>query len=133
MSPDEPRDTEPLATRPTLPLPDLPGLFDAPVPAAESDDRPQVQDAGDPPASDETPRPRIRWAGIVWGVVLAAVAAAGIGLASAEAPVDGLRRWAEEVEPATLIAGGVLAIGALVLVTGVVGVARHAQKRTSAR
>lgn len=141
MSADQHRETEPLdfhetdpfATRPTEPLPDLPGFFDSRVLGDASEKRPPTQDAGDIPPSDETLRPRIRWAGIVWGIVLAAVAAVAVWFTTGDGPVERLGQWAQDVEPVTLIAGGLLAIGALVLLTGIVGLARRAQTRADIR
>lgn len=134
MSPDDAaHETEPLAIRPTEPLPDLPGFFDSRGLLDASENRPPVQDAGDVPSSSETLRPRIRWAGIVWGLVLAAVAAAALWFTTADGSVERFGQWMQEVEPVTLIAGGLLAIGILVLLTGIVGLARRAQTRTGTR
>lgn len=83
-----------------------------------------------PPAGPDTqPRPRTRWAGVVWGLVLAALAAAGLWVAATPRAVEEIGTWAQRVEPATLIAYGLLAVGGLILVTGLVGLARRTQKR----
>lgn len=83
-----------------------------------------------PPAGpDAQPRPRTRWAGVVWGLVFAALAAGGLRLAAGPHAIEEISAWVQQVEPATLIAYGLLAVGGLVLVTGLVGLARRAQKR----
>ncbi len=96
-----------------------------------------IRDGQDPAASlppEPTPSgPRTRWAGIVWGLALAAVAAAGVWLASGAGRADELVAWARTLTVATGIGYGVLALGALVLITGLVGLLRRAQRRLGAR
>ncbi|MBN9178578.1 MAG: hypothetical protein J0I43_14600 [Microbacterium sp.] len=77
-------------------------------------------------------RPRTRWAGIVWGLVLAALAGAGIWIASGTDRVDELMAWAQALTPATAIGYGVLAVGGMLLVTGLVGLLRRAQRAVAA-
>jgi hypothetical protein len=72
-------------------------------------------------------RPRTRWAAIVWGVVFAALALAGMSLTSNPAALTGFPKWVMEVEVGTLIGYGLLAVGALVLIVGLVGLLRLAQ------
>lgn len=77
--------------------------------------------------------PRTRWAGIVWGLLFAAVAVAGLSLTSSEAAVDTLVAWATDLSAATAIGWAVLAVGALLLVTGLVGLLRRAQRALARR
>lgn len=79
------------------------------------------------------PAPRTRWAGIVWGLALGALAAAGIWLASGAGRIDALATWAQELAPATAIGYAVLGVGALLLLTGLVGLLRRAQRAMSTR
>lgn len=72
--------------------------------------------------------PRIRWAGIVWGLVLAAIAAAGIWLLTDPARQEALASWTLGLTPATSTAIVALTIGVFALVAGVVGIARRAQR-----
>lgn len=77
--------------------------------------------------------PRIRWAGVVWGLALAAVAAGGLWLLSvpgalAEAGTVALRLSASEA-----VALALLVLGALILVTGLVGVLGRAQRARATR
>ncbi|MDQ7878530.1 hypothetical protein Q9R08_11135 [Microbacterium sp. QXD-8] len=94
----------------------------------------------DPPgaaASVALSRPRVRWAGIVWGLVLATIAAGAVWFLTDPARQDALASWLVSLSPATTIAIGVLVLGGFALITGVVGIARRAQRgieqrRTSA-
>lgn len=78
-------------------------------------------------------RARTRWGGIVWGLVLAALAAAGIWLVSAPGRAGDLVEGVRDVSAATAIGYGVAVIGGLLLVTGVVGLLRRAQRSLAAR
>lgn len=91
-----------------------------------------VSEASDPSSSSATPGPRTRWAGIVWGLVLGTLAAAGIWLASGEGRIDDLVAWTQTLTPAMVVGYAVLAIGALVLVLGLVGLLRRAQRTVAA-
>lgn len=82
---------------------------------------------------DATASPRTRWAGIVWGLVLAAIAGAGIWLASGDGRLDDLAAWVRDLSAAAAVGYGVLAVGLLLLVAGVVGLLRRAQRAVSAR
>lgn len=79
-------------------------------------------------ASVPLTRPRVRWAGIVWGLVLATIAAAALWLLLDPARQAALTSWVVGLSPATAIAIGVLIIGLFALITGVVGIARRAQR-----
>ncbi|MGB4777133.1 hypothetical protein [Microbacterium sp.] len=78
--------------------------------------------------SDATPGPRVRWAGMVWGLVLAALAGAGIWLAADEQRIDDLSAWAQNLQPATAVAYALIAVGVIALVTGLVGLLHRAQR-----
>lgn len=90
-----------------------------PVTAATTDAAPQA--------------PRTRWAAIVWGLVFVALAVAGLALTSDRAHFDGLLSWIAGLGAATAIGYGVLTVGILVLIIGVVGLLRHAQKGLARR
>jgi hypothetical protein len=72
--------------------------------------------------------PRIRWAGIVWGLVLAAIAATALWILLDPARQAVLTSWLVGLNPATAIAIAVLLLGMFALITGVVGIARRAQR-----
>ncbi|MFK4804670.1 hypothetical protein ACI3KX_02275 [Microbacterium sp. ZW CA_36] len=87
--------------------------------------------ASDPPeaaASVVLSRPRVRWAGIVWGLVLAAIAAGAVWFLTDPARQAALASWLVSLSPATAIAVAVLVLGVFALITGVVGIARRAQR-----
>lgn len=77
--------------------------------------------------------PRVRWAGIVWGLALAAVAAFGFWLTGAPGGVDELVAAAPTLTPTGLLSVIPLTLGALALVTGVAGLLRGAQRRAARR
>lgn len=76
--------------------------------------------------------PRTRWAAIVWGLVFVALAAAGVVLTASAENFDALVSWIAGLDAATAIGYGVLTVGILVLVIGVVGLLRRAQKGLTA-
>lgn len=84
-------------------------------------------------AAASLPRPRTRWAGIVWGLVFVALAAAGIWASSDPDRLDGLAPWLGTLDPGAAVAYGLLVIGVLLLVGGLVGLLRRAQIAASRR
>lgn len=78
-------------------------------------------------------RPRVRWAGIVWGLAFAALAIAGVVLTRSPDAYGGLLEWAAAISIPTLVATGLLTVGVAVLVTGIVGMLRHAQRSSAPR
>lgn len=80
-----------------------------------------------PSASVDLTGPRVRWAGIVWGLVLAAIAAVALWILLDPARQAALTSWLLDLSPATAIAIAVLLLGMFALITGVVGIARRAQ------
>jgi len=97
------------------------GMIPAP-PAAEA----PVAEETAAPAS--TPRPRVRWAGIVWGIVLAAVAATGMVLTGSPDRLDDLVAIVPRLSATTVVAGILMTLGALALISGLVGLLRRAQR-----
>lgn len=79
------------------------------------------------------PRPRIRWAGIVWGFVLAAVAATGAAAIWPPGSLDDLAMIVSQLDATTLVAGALMVLGALALIAGLVGLLRHAQRASERR
>ena len=82
-------------------------------------------------ASAEETLPRTRWAAIVWGAVFATLAGPGLWLLIDRDRSDAVADWALGMTPGTIAATVLLCIGALVLVSGAVGLIRHAQRRHS--
>lgn len=112
-----------MTTEPTLPL--VPPTFD---PAVDHDPAPTARAT---PAG-----PRVRWAGIVWGAVLAAVAASALWLLADPGRYAPVREWVLALSPETfhpgVIAGVViLIIGVLLLIGGGIALLRRAQLRAT--
>ena len=72
--------------------------------------------------------PRVRWAGIVWGLVLAAIAALALWLMTDAGRQAAVTDWMLTLSPAAATAYGVLVVGAFALVAGLVGLVRRAQR-----
>ncbi|ROQ37536.1 hypothetical protein EDF46_2995 [Frondihabitans sp. PhB188] len=81
-----------------------------------------------PPAPSTPALPRVRWAGIVWGAVFAALGITVMSVLSSDASRYSFAVWAQSLGPwgAGLVA--VVALGALLLVTGVLGAIARAQR-----
>ena len=80
------------------------------------------------PAPSTPALPRVRWAGIVWGAVFAALGITVMSVLSSDASRYSFAVWAQSLGPwgAGLVA--VVALGALLLVTGVLGAIARAQR-----
>ncbi|WP_198425906.1 MULTISPECIES: hypothetical protein [Microbacterium] len=87
-----------------------------------------------PAAAAEPPSgPRVRWAGIVWGLVLAAIAALALWVLTDPARHATVTAWMLHLTPAAVTAYAVLLVGGFALVAGVVGLARRAQRALERR
>jgi len=124
-------------TEPTVPLPEtmsapdaehatLP-LEDSILPSSETSDP-----LAEAPTTASAPSPRTRWAAIVWGLCFAAIAWFGIWMLSDGERHDSVTDWLASLNPGTITAFGLLAVGALVLISGLVGLIRRAQRRLAA-
>ncbi|MDJ1113446.1 hypothetical protein [Microbacterium dauci] len=80
------------------------------------------------PPTEPQQRARVRWAGIVWGLVLLACAAGGLWLVSGSDALNALQDWLFELQVSAAIAYAILGIGAFVLVCGLIGLLRRAQR-----
>ena len=91
------------------------------------------------PSPGEAPgeRPRTRVTALVWGVVFLALAAAGWWWSSAPDRFararESVEGWLLEADPASVTVAVVTALGALLLVAGVAGLARRAQRGLTRR
>lgn len=79
-------------------------------------------------ADAATLRPRTRWAAIIWGAVLATIAGVALWITVSPDRRTALADWSVALSPAALAAYIALAIGAIALVAGLVGILRHAQR-----
>ncbi|MFT3798246.1 hypothetical protein [Microbacterium sp.] len=126
-------------TEPTQPFDTMAGAAggtaeEATVPLA--DVTPGAAGGGTDGATNDAPvslRPRVRWAGIVWGLVFLVLAVVGIRFSTEPGLFDDLAAWLQHVEVGAAVGYGLLAIGALALVTGLVGLLRRAQRALAAR
>lgn len=78
-------------------------------------------------AAPAVPAPRTRWAGIVWGLMFVALAAAGAAVAAVPARFTTFLEWAVQTTPEAATAYALLTIGAVLLISGIVGLLRRAQ------
>lgn len=119
-------DLVPPAPVPTSPAVLPPPYVDTRPPASEAPATEPERPA--PAASAALTGPRIRWAGIVWGLVLAAIAATALWILLDPTRQAALTAWLVSLNPATAVALAVLLLGVFALVTGIVGIARRAQR-----
>lgn len=136
------KNTEPMDTEPTTPLPDAAATL--PIPDDAVDGRPDDAVAGQPdaaasahlhataaPQTSAPTEPRTRWAAIIWGLFFAAVAGTGIWLLGDSGRQDAVTDWIATLNPGTITAVILLSVGILVLIGGLAGLLRRAQKRLS--
>jgi len=77
-------------------------------------------------------RPRIRWAGIVWGLVFAALAATVLWIVLDPARIELVADWWATLTPGGLILTVLVVLGALLLVAGLSSLGRRSDRRPSA-
>jgi apolipoprotein N-acyltransferase len=87
----------------------------------------------EPMADAATLRPRTRWAAIIWGAVFAVAAALALWIAVSPDRRTALADWSLSLSPAAIGAYILLAIGAIALVAGLVGIVRRLQRAVEAR
>jgi len=74
-------------------------------------------------------RPRIRWAGIVWGLVFAGLAATVLWIVLDPARMELVADWWATLTPGGLILTVLVALGALLLVAGLSSLGRRSEHR----
>ncbi|KJL41020.1 MULTISPECIES: hypothetical protein [Microbacterium] len=111
---------------PPAPSP-LPPAFDPFVASASAPEPAAVAaEPATPPATAVAPR--VRWAGIVWGLVLAVIAAFAVWVLTDAARQAAVTAWLVNLTPAAAVAYVVLFLGGFALIAGIVGLARRAQR-----
>jgi CDP-diglyceride synthetase len=75
-------------------------------------------------------RPRIRWAGIIWGLVFAVIAAIVLWIVLEPARMELVADWWATLTAAGLWLTVLLVLGGLLLVAGVSGLARRGDRGT---
>lgn len=118
---------------PTVPLPEYPAPSDAahetlPLEHSllSSTEAPAALAGASAEAS--APLPRTRWAAIVWGLCFAGLAWFGIWMLSGADRRDDVTDGLASLDPGTITAFVLLTVGVLVLITGLVGLIRRAQR-----
>ncbi|RZS68573.1 hypothetical protein EV187_1004 [Agromyces ramosus] len=72
--------------------------------------------------------PRIRWAGIIWGLVFAAIAAIVLWIVLDPARIELVADWWATLTPAGLWLTVLLVLGGLLLIAGLSGLARRGDR-----
>lgn len=109
---------------PTLPLMEDTALIAENTDAANAA---EVEDA----VTASPPPPRTRWAAIIWGLLFAGIAWGGIWMLSSADRRARIPDWFASLDPGTIFAYSLLALGTLALVTGVVGLIRRVQRHAT--
>ena len=118
-----------MSTQPTSSRADSDLAATLPLTESPSDDTLGGRPAADAPlTTTDLPAPRTRWSAIIWGLVLVAIAGAGITVLGDPTRRAGLTDWFAGLTPASFTAVGLLTIGGLIVVTGAVGLIRSLQK-----
>jgi hypothetical protein len=102
-----------------------------PAPATQEPPTP-VRVAELTPAETGVEAPRTRWAAVVWGLFLAAVAIGGLWLLSEPSRPNTAVEWAATLDAATGVALLILGLGVILLVAGAAGLLRRTQRRRTA-
>lgn len=102
----------------------------APLPPAEPWLTPTAFGAADEP---DAPRPAdrapVRWGGVVWGLLLLLFAGGTLWVVSSPSRLTAWDRWASTLTPATAWALGIAVVGLVIVVSGLLGAIRSAQRR----
>lgn len=77
--------------------------------------------------TDAAGTPRTRWAAILWGAVLAAIAGGALWVMLSPDGPQRFTDWLVALTPLSVGAYAVVALGGLLLVAGIAGLARRAQ------
>ena len=95
-------------------------MSDSPIPEAQPT---TVIDA-----DVSTPRPHVRWSTLVWGVIVIAAAAGTLSIVGSPAARDGFGGWVTGLGVGGWIVVGVVALGALILLQGVLALLKLTQR-----
>lgn len=91
----------------------------------------------EPPTSAPSPEPalgpRVRWGGIVWGAFFSLLAFAGLWIVGSADRREAAGAWLGDLTVPTIVGTSILALGAILLVAGLVGLLRRAQKTLGRR
>lgn len=77
--------------------------------------------------------PRVRWAGIIWGLVLASAAVVGLTVTVVPSARDAAANWWLSVDAVSGTAYAFLTLGAIAVICAVIGLIGRAQRARSSR
>lgn len=113
------------------PLPSMEAAPPVPVAATAAVSSAAAEPAAASAAPAEPTAPRTRGAAIVWGLLFAAIAAFGIWTLTDDDRRESTAGWITTLTPNTVYSLVLLTIGVLILVSGAIGLIRHAQRRAA--
>jgi hypothetical protein len=93
-----------------------------------------LEETGMSGADNETPigaivRPRIRWAGVVWGLVLMVLGTGVLYIASAAERASAVHDWLRALNGGTAWALAIAVVGGIIVILALLGAIRSAQRR----
>ncbi|MDQ1598271.1 MAG: hypothetical protein QOI70_1695 [Microbacteriaceae bacterium] len=83
-------------------------------------------------STDQVPRPRVRWGAIAWGVIASAIVVATLSLAGSPTRRDSFAGWLFALSPGAIIVLVAIAIGAILLLLGILAALRKTDSRPPA-
>jgi hypothetical protein len=126
-----PEATVPDATVPEATIPDAtPAAPAAPAPTAPAPTPWSITITTDASAV-RTAHPRTRWAAIVWGLIIAGIAATILAIVGSPERRQVVSDWAATLTPGAFWILSALVVGAFILVLAVLALIRRAQRRSS--
>ncbi|WP_404431493.1 hypothetical protein LG299_14605 [Microbacterium lacus] len=86
------------------------------------------------PDPSSIPEPRVRWAGVAWGLVFAALAGVGLWVVTTASVREAIRTWILEFDPDTvapgaIVAAAIIVVGLVLLIVGAVALVRRKDPR----
>ncbi|NEN07863.1 hypothetical protein G3T36_18560 [Diaminobutyricibacter tongyongensis] len=121
-------------TVPLEPLADAAPQPDATAPTLQADPAPSapwmVAMTTDAPSVSHG-RPRTRWAAIVWGLIIAGIAATTLAIVGSPERRQAVSDWAATLTPGAFWILSVLVVGVFILVLAVLALIRRAQRRSA--
>ena len=120
------------ATVPDATVPDAtPAAPAAPAPSAPAPTAPWSITITTDASAVRNARPRTRWAAIVWGLIIAGIAATILAIVGSPERRQVVSDWAATLTPGAFWILSALVVGAFILVLAVLALIRRAQRRSS--
>ncbi|QAY72206.1 hypothetical protein ET445_01480 [Agromyces protaetiae] len=83
--------------------------------------------------ADALPGPTIRWGALAWGLIFASIAGVVLWLSTGADRRDAVEAWLRTIGPVEFGLYAILALGALAVVFGVVGLIRRGERQRAVR